>query len=307
MLKPKALKSGDRIAVVAPASPFDRSEFDRGLNELRALGLEPVFDESVFARHGYVAGQAEVRARAILTAWEDPSVAALIGVRGGYGSVQVLPHLERSRLRACPKAFIGYSDLTSLHVFLGTGCDVVSFHGPMLEKKLSAGAAGYDRQSLIDAIMRTEPLGELTGPNLEALRGGDASGPVFGGTLTQIVSSLGTPFAFKPPSGAVLFLDEVGERPYRLDRMLTQLRLSGIVERAAALVFGECPRCDEPGGAYTSRDAIAAALPDFRGPILFGLPSGHTVSTALTLPLGVRARVETSPRARLIIEEAAVE
>lgn len=306
MLKPRALKSGDRIAVVAPASPFDREQFERGLGELRGLGFEPFFDQSVFERSGYLAGAPTLRAEAILTAWNDPSVAALIGVRGGYGSVQVLQHLDRERLRARPKALVGCSDLTSLLVFLGTGCQVVCFHGPMLEGKLAAGADGYDRRSFLRALTAAEPLGELTGPNLVVIRHGVAAGPLFGGTLTQIVGSLGTPFGFDPPPGCVLFLDEVGERPYRLDRMITQLRLSGILHRAAAVVFGECPRCDEPGGTYTARGAVAAALENFGGPVLFGLPSGHTISPALTLPLGVRARVETTPSPKLVIEEAAV-
>lgn len=307
MLKPRALKPGDRIAVVAPASPFDREEFDRGLVELRALGFEPVFDDSVFARRAYVAGPADVRAAAIRSAWEDPSIAALIGVRGGYGSVQVLPLLDRARLRATPKAFIGYSDLTSVHAFLGTGCQIVSFHGPMLEGKLARGPENYDRGSFLRALTAADPVGALTGPHLETCRAGAAAGPLFGGTLTQIVGSLGTPFAFDPPPGFILFLDEVGERPYRLDRMITQLRLSGILDRAAAVVFGECPRCDEPGGACTARDAIEAALDGYGGPILTGFPSGHTVSPAVTLPFGVRARVETAPVPRLVIEEAAVE
>lgn len=307
MLKPRALKPGDRIAIVAPASPFDRDEFDRGVEELRALGFEPVFEPSVFERQGYVAGPAESRADAFLRAWADPAIAGLIGVRGGYGSVQMLRHLDGERLRRTPKAFIGYSDLTSLHAFLGTSCGIVSFHGPMLEKKLSAGSHGYDRRSFLRALMETGPIGELTGPNMEVIREGAAVGPLFGGTLTQLVGSLGTPFAFDPPQGCVLFLDEVAERPYRLDRMLTQLRLSGLIDRAAGVVFGEYPRCDEPGGAYTAYDAIIAALSGYSGPIVFGLPSGHTVTPALTLPLGVRARVETSPSLSFVIEESAVE
>lgn len=306
MLKPRALKSGDRIAVVAPASPFDRDEFERGLTELRSIGFEPVFAPSVFERQGYVAGSADVRACAMVAAWDDPSIAALVGVRGGYGSMQLLPHLDCARLRARPKAFIGYSDLTSLHVFFGTHCGIVSFHGPMLERKLAAGSEGYDRHSFVRALTVAEPLGELRGPHLQALRRGTARGSLFGGTLTQIIGSLATPFAFNPPAGYVLFLDEVGERPYRIDRMLTQLRFSGLIDRATALVFGECPDCDEPGGAYSAQDAVTAALADYPGPILFGVPSGHTISPAVTLPFGVRALVETAPAPRLIIEEAAV-
>src|SRR5690349_14777828 len=124
MLKPRALSPGDRIALVSPASPFSREEFDKGVGELRALGFSPAYDESVFAREGYVSGPAALRARALRAAWADPSIAALVGVRGGYGSAQLLPLLDRDELIASPKAFVGYSDLTMLLSFLTTGCGI---------------------------------------------------------------------------------------------------------------------------------------------------------------------------------------
>jgi muramoyltetrapeptide carboxypeptidase len=130
---------------------------------------------------------------------------------------------------------------------------------------------------------------------------------LLGGTLTQLAASLGTPYAFDPPPGSILFLEDVGERPYRLDRLLTQLRLAGVLERAAAIVWGELPGCDEPGGEPTARDTIVDALADFPGPMLFGFPSGHTAGPLWTLPLGVRARVVAHGTPRLVIEEAAVE
>jgi len=128
-----------------------------------------------------------------------------------------------------------------------------------------------------------------------------------GGTLTQLTGSLGTPFAFDPPDGCVLFLDEVGERPYRLDRLFTQLRLSGVLARVSALVFGELPECDEPDGKITARQVIGELVNGFPGPVLYGLPSGHTSGATLTLPFGVRARVITGARPALVIEESAVE
>jgi muramoyltetrapeptide carboxypeptidase len=305
--RPRALGPGARVAVVAPASPFDPAELEAGVSELRALGFEPVYDESVRARRGYVAGEPAVRAGAIMQAWRDPEVAALIGVRGGYGSAQLLPLLDAGELRRLPpKAFVGYSDLTTLLTFLTLGCGTVSFHGPMLAGKLAKGPAGYDRESFRRCLCEPEPLGSLAPDGLETLRAGDASGPLVGGTLTQLLASLGTPFAFSPPDGHVLFVDEVGERPYRLDRMLTQLGQSGLLARASAVVFGELPGCDEPGGTPTARDVAADVLREFPGPVLFGFPSGHTTRPALTLPLGVRARVVGAPRPRLLIEEAAV-
>ena len=305
MLKPRALRPGDRIAVVSPASPFAREEFDRGVDELRRLGYEPVWDESVFAREAMVSGSPATRAAAFLKAWFDPSVAALIAVRGGYGSVQLLPLLARDDLRHSAKAFVAYSDNTSLLSWLTTGCGIVAFHGPMLDGRLAKGEAGYDRDSLIKAVTAT--VGELNPDGLVTLAPGEAEGPLFGGTLTQLLASLSTPFAFNPPEGCVLFIEEINERPYKLDRMLTQLRLSGILERARGVVFGEMRGCDEPGGTPSARDVIAAAVLGCHGPVLFGFPSGHTTGPCWTLPLGVRGRVIASERPRLIIEESAVQ
>jgi muramoyltetrapeptide carboxypeptidase len=307
MLKPRALRPGDRIAVVAPASPFARDEFDAGIGELRRLGYEPTFDESVFARTRYTAGDAALRAAAFRRAWDDDDVTALIAVRGGYGSVQMLPLLDAAAIRRRPKAFIGYSDNTSLLAWLTGYCGIVSFHGPMLEGRLAKGESAYDRDSFTRVVTDAAPAGAITHPQLEALRSGEAEGMLVGGTLTQLLASLGTPYAFDPPAGHVLFVDEVAERPYRIDRMLTQLRLSGILARASSVVFGELPRCDEPGPAGPAIKAIVAdLLDDFPGPVLFGLPSGHTTGACMTLPFGVRARVVTAPVPALIIEEAAV-
>jgi muramoyltetrapeptide carboxypeptidase len=307
MLKPHALVPGDRLAVVAPASPFDREDFVRGVEEIRCLGFEPVYDESVLERTRYVAGRAEHRAEALRRAWRDPAIAGLIGVRGGYGSVQVLPLLDPGEARRARKPFVGYSDLTSVLNFLTTCCQLVAFHGPMLEGRLSRGPAGYDADTFLRALCRPEPMGELAPPALEAIRAGDAHGRLFGGTLTQLLASLGTPFAFDPPAGYVLFLDEVGERPYRLDRMMTQLAQAGLLRRAAGIVIGELPNCDEPSGDPRGRAVMADLLADFPGPVLFGFPSGHTSGPAMTLPLGVHCRVIASARPRLVVEEAAVE
>ena len=307
MRKPRALAPGDRVAIVAPASPFTREEFDAGLREITRLGFVPVYDDSVFARQRYVAGAPEVRAAAIHAAWRDPSIAGVIGVRGGYGSAQVLPLLDREEARRASKPFIGYSDLTSVLTFLTLGCDLVAFHGPMLAGRLGRGADGYDEDSFMRALCRREPLGEMAPAGLDALRPGEASGVLLGGTLTQLLASLGTPYAFAPPQGYVLFFEEVGERPYRLDRMVTQLTQTGLLARASAVVIGELPRCDEPSGDPTARAVMADLFADFPGPVLFGFPSGHTAGAAMTLPLGVNARVIAGPQPRLVIEEAAVQ
>ena len=306
MIKPRPVKQGDRVAVVAPASSFARDEFDRGIRELSRLGFEPVFDDRVFATEsGYLAGSAETRAATFMGYWDDPRVAALMAVRGGYGSVHLLPLLDRERVKANPKLFIAYSDNTSLLSWLTCGCGVTALHGPMLEGRLAGGAAKYDERSLL-ALARDGRDLELCPDGLIALREGEAAGPLFGGTIANLVASLGTPYAFDPPDGCVLFLEDVNERPFRIDRMLTQLRLSGVLGRARAIVFGEMRGCDEPGGAVTVRQVIERLTADARGPVLFGFPSGHTTGPCWTLPLGVSVRVTTRPQPMLVVEESPV-
>ena len=307
MIKPRALKHGDRIAVVAPASSFARDEFDRGIGELARLGFEPVFDDRVFSTEsGYLAGTADVRAADFMTYWDDPRVAALMAVRGGFGSVHILPMLDAERIRANPKLFIAYSDNTSLLSWLTCACGVTALHGPMLEGRLAEGVAKYDERSFLALAQDGRGL-ELCPDGLIALREGEATGPLFGGTIANLVASLGTPYAFDPPDGCVLFLEDVNERPFRIDRMLTQLRLSGVLGRAKALVFGEMRGCDEPGGAVTAWQVVERLTRDVRGPVIFGFPSGHTTGPCWTLPLGVSVRVATRPQPTLVVEESPVQ
>jgi len=307
MIRPNRLSRGSRIAVVAPASAFRRDDFDSGVAELSRLGFEPLWEPSVFERRAYVAGSAEVRAGAINRALQDPTIAALIAVRGGYGSAQLLPLLDPAHIRAARKPIIGYSDITALLTFVTLHCGVVSFHGTMLEARLARGEDGYDRRSFERALCSPEPMGDFDAPGVEVIAPGEFAGPIVGGTVTQLLASLGTPYAFDPPAGYVLFFDEVGERPYRLDRMVTQLRQAGLLAKAGAVVIGELPRCDEDSGQTTARAAMAELFADFPGPVLIGFPSGHTVGPQQTIPFGVRARVVGDRRApRLVIEEPAV-
>ena len=307
MRKPRPLQPGDRIAFVAPASSCPIDELQAATEEVRALDLEPTYDMSIHERGSYTAGSASVRAESFTRAWTDPAIAAIVAARGGHGSVHLLPLLDPAVFREHTKAFIGYSDNTSLLTWLTLTCGVVTFHGPMVDRRLARGPAGYDRDTFLRCLTRPAPVGVITADSVEIVREGEASGMLIGGTMTQLAASLGTPFAFDPPAGCVLFLDEVGERPYRIDRLYTQLRLAGIIDRAGALVFNELPRCDEPGGRPAIRDVVADLTSDFPGPVLFGLPSGHTDGPTLTIPFGVTARVDTRRRRGLIIDESAVQ
>ncbi|RPJ70199.1 MAG: LD-carboxypeptidase [Acidobacteria bacterium] len=304
LIKPRAVRPGDRVAVVAPASPFDPEQLEAGLCELRRLGFEPVVDDRTFARRGYVAGPPEVRARALQDALDDPGIACVMAARGGYGSVQILPLLDPVAVARARKLIVGYSDLTSLLSFLTCQVGLACAHGPTVSDRLGRGR--YDEASLLATLSGQEPPGVLVAPGLETLVEGEANGFLFGGNLTQLAASLGTPYAFDPPAGCLLLLEDVNERPYRLDRLWTQLRLAGILDRAAGIVLADFPGCDEPGGEVAAREVFAELARSFAGPVVFGLPTGHT-AVPLTVPLGVRARILAGSRPAVVIEEKGTE
>ncbi|MCC7007588.1 MAG: LD-carboxypeptidase [Acidobacteria bacterium] len=307
LTKFRGVPRGAGIALVAPASPFEPRELEAGLAELRRLGFEPLVDEDAFDRHPIVAGTPERRAAQLMRAIADDRTAAVVAIRGGYGSAELLPWLDADAIARARKAIVGYSDITSLHAYLHTHARVTSVHGAMIDGRLSRGEEAYDPRSFVASLGPT-PLGEQSSPALEVMRSGEASGAMFGGTLTQLAASLGTPYAFDPPAGYVLFCEEVGERPYRLRRLLTQLAHAGRLSGASAVVVGALERCDEPGGGITGREVIAEFFDAFPGPVLFGFPSGHTVVPFVSIPLGVEVRVVAAPhRPRVIFEEAAAE
>jgi muramoyltetrapeptide carboxypeptidase len=281
---------------------------EAGADELRALGFEPVIDEVAGgASAPYVAGAATARATQLRAHLRDETIAAIVATRGGYGSAHLLPHLDIDEIRAARKLLVGYSDITALLDVWTGGAGVVSIHGPMAEGRLARGAAGYDRDSFLRVTTEPMPLGLVAAPEARVLRRGAAVGILRGGTMTQLTALLGTPWAFTASEDTVLFLDEVNERPYRIDRMLLQLRQAGVLARVRGIVFNELPGCDEPGGGIAAGDASLHALDGFDGPIVAGVPSGHTARPMLTLPLGVRATVSADAQVSFSIDEAAVE
>jgi muramoyltetrapeptide carboxypeptidase len=235
-----------------------------------------------------------------------PSIAALVAMRGGYGSAQLLPFLDPDVMIEARKPLIGYSDITALlDLYLRNG--LTAIHGPMVDRRLSKGPSAYDEASFRRVLMQAEPAGELRPPQLEALHNGAATGVLVGGTLTQLMASMGTSWEFDPPQGCVLFLEDIGERPYRIHRLLTQMAQAGLFVHARAIVFGEFPGCDEPGGDPAIRDVLRDFTAEFRGPVLFNFPSGHTSGPTWTLPLGVQAEVVSDPVPAVRILEAAVD
>ncbi len=306
MIRLRRLTPGDRVALVAPASSFPPEEVEAGVAELARLGLEAVYDPSIFDRERFVAGSVQTRVDAIHQAWADPGIAALIAMRGGYGSAQLLPLLDTPLLRSSRKPLIGYSDITALlWLYLKNG--LTAIHGPMIDRRLSKGPNAYHEESFRRVVMTADPAGDLRPDRLDTLHPGAATGVLAGGTLTQLMASMGTPWEFDPPHGAVLFLEDIGERPYRIHRLLTQAAQAGLFVNASAIVFGEFPGCDEPGGDPAIRDVLRDFTAEFRGPVLFNFPSGHTSGPTWTLPFGVKAEVTAGPSPVVRILEAAVE
>ena len=306
MIRLRRLAPGDRVALVAPASSFPPEEVAAGVAELSRLGLQAVYDESIFDKRRFTAGSSEVRADAINRAWADPDIAALIAIRGGYGSAHLLPLLNTELLRTAHKPLIGYSDITTLlNLYLRNG--IVAIHGPMIDRRFSKGPSAYDEDSFRRVVMSSEPAGDLRPDRLETRHEGSATGVLVGGTLSQLMASMGTAWAFEPPSHCVLFIEDVSEHPYRIHRLLVQASQAGLFQKASAIVFGEFPGCDEPGGDPAIKDVLRDFTAGFRGPVLFNFPSGHTTGATWTLPFGVKAEVTAGPSPVVRILEAAVQ
>lgn len=269
------------------------------------MGYEPVYSEDIFDRDLYFAGNAERRLRELEAFLLRDDVTALIGVRGGYGSNSLLPNLKFDLFATHPKILVGCSDLTSLLTPITDSAGLVTFHGPMIAKDIAGGT--FDTASWDNALQGATAW-EISAEAVEVLRPGNARGRLYGGCLSLLVASLGTPYEIQTED-TILFLEDVGEKPYRIDRMLMQLRLAGKLQSVRGFVFGEMLQCTPPlGENYTLQDVIMRVLSDYRVPIVYGLPSGHVSSGNITLPFGVQAElVAEGSGVQLKILEAATQ
>lgn len=291
-VKPRALRPGDRIGVCAPSGPVDAERLTMGVAEVVALGFDPVVPDGLLQQRGFTAGTVERRVLELHRLFEDDTIAGVFCARGGAGQIQLLRQLDLGRLLAHPKVFLGYSDLTFLHALLNNG-GLVTFHGPMVAREMAAGA--YHRASLLAALTAHGTPYATEEDDLLALRGGIAEGRLLGGCLSILAAGLGTPWALRMAEDepVILLLEDIDEPPYKIDRMLRQLRAAGALERVCGIVLGDFPGCSPPMDAgFTLEDVILEALEEQRIPIALGLSSGHTKSPQVTLPLGVRARLE---------------
>ena len=305
MIRPPALRPGAVVALVAPAGPLANAEdFELARDFVRALGFEPRISEHATRSDGYLAGSDDERAADFNDAASDPSVRGIFALRGGYGTMRILDRIDYDALRDDPKVVLGYSDLTALLNAITARTGLVTFHGPV-------AALSTFTPSVVDALRRAicvaEPLGIISMPNTEIIAGGCVRGRLAGGNLSLIASLVGTRYALNLRD-SLLFFEEVGEAPYRVDRMLTQLRLSGALADAAGVLVGQCRDCDVTEDHVYANMPLARVLQDRLGdlgvPAIAGASFGH-IEEQWTIPIGVTATLDADERT-LHLEEAAV-
>jgi len=330
-IKPPRLNAGDTIGVIAPASaPPDPKAVDRSVAVLESLGFKTKLARNVRKRWGFLAGTDRERASDLMQMFTARAVNAILCIRGGYGTARLLPLLDYQTIRANPKIFIGYSDITSLHCAFLRRSNLISFHGPMLNSDfIKDDFPDFTLQSFLRTLKRPIPAGSICGreagssvqgskhrvrsrafnSSVTVLRAGSASGPLIGGNLSILCASLGTPWQ---PSfnNKILFFEDLDEVPYRFDRMLTQLLNAGQLQNVAGIAIGINANCFDPRAKKTNEyrqtceDVFRERLLPLKVPIIAGLPFGHVPMNA-TLPIGVRATLD-GVKGDLIIEEAAV-
>jgi len=314
LIKPPALREGDTVALITPATNVsDPGELAAAAGALRSFGLKPRLGRNVGQRLGYLGGTVEERLDDFHTAFRDPDVRGIFCIRGGYGSAQLLDRIDYGLIRSRPKVFVGYSDITALHLAIHKKAGLVTFHGPVLIfKGNTAHFNEYTVRWYRKALFGREPLGRLENPaskDLRAIRQGAAHGRLMGGNLTLVGSLMGTPYEIDTRE-AIFFTEEIGEQPYRIDRILTQLRLAGKLADAVGVLFGECISCDsgsctpEFTPSLSVREVLDEIVGKLSAPSMAGLTIGHS-DDQLTLPLGVQATLDAN-RCQLTIDEAAV-
>ena len=303
--KPQFLKPGNAVTLVAPASPVERESLLRGVIELERLGYKARYSDDLFAAEKYFAGSHERRIQEFQRALADPNTKAVFAARGGYGSGYLTGKLTKGNLQ--PKIVLGASDLTIVHLHLLKHFGWVTFYGPMVAQEFSRGPEAYDETSLRASLEGRANWVAYEGAGV--LREGTAEGVLLGGCLSLIVATFGTPD--EPDTrGALLLVEDINAKPYQVDRMLWQLIRAGKLDQVRGIVFGQMPGCVQNSDqnldqGYELTDVLADVLGDFKGPIAYGVPFGHARAGTLTLPLGVRARLEVSRTSKLTILEAA--
>ena len=303
-LKPRALRRGDKVGIVAPASNIKRELLEAGCDGLRRAGYEPFYFESILERDLYFAGSAERRARELEDMFLREDIRAIVCARGGYGSNYLPLALDPTKIIPHPKILLGYSDITTLVCCISDSANFVTFHGPMVTKDFAI-ADGVDLESWQNALGGAEEWAIGEGSGARPLVAGEAEGILYGGCLSMLVASLGTEHEIRT-AGTILFVEDVATKPYQIDRMLMQLKLAGKLKDLRGMVFGEMLDCRQsPDQDYTLEEVILRIVEGLRIPVAFGLRSGHVSRANITLPIGVRARLTVDDSVELRILENA--
>ena len=306
IVKPPVLRPGDTVGIVAPASNIKRADLDAGCEALRRAGYRPVYNEAILDRDLYFAGSIDRRVRELEEMFERDDVRAIICARGGYGANYLLATLNLDKIKAHPKIFVGYSDLTCLLTYFTDSAGLVTFHGPMAAKDWSH-ADGVDLSAWESALARTNSWDIPLNREVTALAQGETEGRLYGGCLSIMVASLGTPYEIKT-EGTILFVEDLAAKPYQIDRMLMQLKLGGYFDGVRGIVFGQMLDCIQSSSQdYKLQEVITRIVSDLNIPVAYGLKSGHVTSENITLPFGVRAGLSVCGESvKLRVIEAAV-
>jgi muramoyltetrapeptide carboxypeptidase len=303
-IRPPALRTGDLLGLCAPSGAVDPEALARGVAALESLGFRVRVPDGLLERRFHSAGTVERRAEELQGLFLDDGVAGIVCARGGAGAIRLLPLLDAEAVLAHPKPFVGYSDVTALHLLLGAA-GLVTFHGPMVAREFADGRADL-------ASFRRALLGEerqvVFESGLRPLREGRAEGVLRGGCLSLLAAAAGTPWALDSSREAtILLVEDVDEPPYRLERMLAQLDLAGCLKGVRGIVFGEMTGCRaDPDAGYSLEDVVLDVLEPLAIPVAIGLNTGHTTGLCATVPLGVRARLDCQQGASLALLEEAV-
>ena len=303
-IKPRALRPGDKVGVVAPASNIKREMLDAGCEGLRRAGYEPFYFDSILDRDLYFAGSVMRRAQELEDMFARDDIRAILCARGGYGSNYLPLTLDPQKIIPHPKILVGYSDITTLLCCMADAANFVTFHGPMVTKDFAV-AGGVDLDSWQNALGGVEQWEIGDGSGAKPLLPGAAEGILYGGCLSMLAASLGTPHEIRT-AGTILFLEDIAAKPYQIDRMLMQLKLAGKLKDVRGIIFGEMMDCRQtPDQDYTLEEVILRVVADLQIPVAFGLRSGHVSHANITLPIGVRARLEVADEVKLNILESA--
>jgi muramoyltetrapeptide carboxypeptidase len=317
LIKPSVLKLGNTVGIISPSTQVtDPLRLDVAQRTVDYFGLKAKWGRSVRSHRAQDVASIDERVDDIHSLFRDPDVRAIFCIRGGYGAGQLLAHIDYKLIRENPKIFIGYSDITALHLAFHNFAGLVTFHGPVLLSEFTP----FTQDCFRRALFSKAPLGPLTNPpesntlrpnhNLRVVHPGMARGPLIGGNLTLISTLMGTPYEIET-KGRLFFTEDVGEEPYRIDRMLTQLRLAKKLQEAEGAIFGECQNCEpsdfKPSFAWnrTFGEVLDERFSGIGTPVLSGLTIGHTADQ-LTLPLGITATLDTA-KGSLIVEESATD